>query len=327
MFLRSVLLGMALLVFLTLPYGSALAIVTGDRDSRKLIPETRYVDLSTVALAKGPQLASICSGTVVGLAHIITAAHCIYDEEAGALKEDITIVPGYHMALNHKPTNRYFIDQVYLLKNYVQDIGWNGRTTYSASKDIAIITVRGWEQFDADTIRIDLGDDTELSMRGHKFNIRGYTGGHNGTVADSQYYQQGFCTSQGQRNNYTAFEHDCDTSPGTSGMALVYDRSEDSPNLKSGKNVVLGIHTGASGAWSELNSAAFIRSDVLTEIKDKIFLWKNDELEQFLVMDYPYYTDSKSRYVGYQFRNNCALGPVDNYRAAMSVAVRYQLAA
>lgn len=281
-------------------------IITGRIDSRKMIPEKRYVDLSTVALARGAGLDSICSGTVVGLAHIITAAHCIYDEETLKIKKDITIVPGLHMGLNFKPTKRYFIDQVYLLSDYIKDITWNGATTYARSKDIAIITVRDWEEFDKDTIRIDIGDSSEIQMNGQKFNIRGYTGDKDGLLPNTQYYQDGFCYSKGQRYNYTAFMHDCDTSPGTSGMGLVFDRPKTSPNYKMGRNVVLGVHTGQAGSSSGMNSAAFIRKDVLDEIKNKVFLWKNNEIEKFQVFDYPKYTSTKTRYIGYQFRNNCS---------------------
>lgn len=280
-------------------------IITGGNDGRKLIPKNKYVDMSTVAITKGARLETVCSGTIIGISHIITAAHCVYDTKTQTIKDDLTIVPGFHMSGNYKPTSRFFISRYYILKNYMEDLSYNGYTTYGASKDIAIIQVKeftGQPYLDDVTIKIDIGDSSELKLKGMKFNVRGYSAGA-GETLDSQYYQKDLCESKGQRYNYTAMLHDCDTNEGTSGMGFVYDRPKDDPR---GKNVLLAVHTGGASSKG-LNTAAFIHKDVLKEIKDKILLFETKDLFHFEAFDAPKNT-SKGAYVGYQFRNNCSDG-------------------
>lgn len=275
-------------------------IVVNGTDDRKVISKNSLVDSATVAIAKGAGLYTVCTGTTIGLSHVITAAHCVYDSKKKELKKDLSIVPALHMAGAYKPAPRFFMKKVYILKNYIKDIGYNGYTTYAASKDIAIIQVRefkGQKYFSEYTKRLAMKDYTTVPQA-KEFSVIAYTGGGNNTKNNSQYVQHRGCRWLGKRYHYTAIKHDCDTTPSSSGMAMLAEFPDK-------RGYIVGIHTGSIDNASKLNSAAIFAPAVLKEIMEKVVLFKTDGLRHFQVFDAPKVTP-KGAYVGYQFRNNCS---------------------
>ncbi|NOD65810.1 MULTISPECIES: hypothetical protein [unclassified Ruegeria] len=158
-------------------------------------------------------------------------------------------------------------------------MGFNGYTSYAASKDIAVIQVREYEgntPFRDVSPALNVVDAKKIELSGAQFDIISYGMG-DGTKNGSQYYQtepdRTSCTYKGMRSHYTAFLHDCDTLPGQSGMALVVDKSQ-----------VVGIHTGSVDHMG-LNSAAMLTGEVLDEVRD-IAYFKYDALEHFKAYDW-----------------------------------------
>lgn len=274
-------------------------IVVNGNDDRRIMPKNSWVDTATVAIAKGAALDTVCTGTVIGLSHVITAAHCVYDTKTKKIKPDLTVVPALHMAGAHKPAPRFFLKKIYILKNYITDIGYNGYTSYAASKDIAILQVKEFKDhkyFEHYTKRLPIKDSTTI---GHikEFSVIAYTGGGNNTKSNSQYMQHRGCRSHGRNYHYTSIKHDCDTTAGSSGMAMLAEFPDK-------RGYIIGIHTGSSGS-SGMNSAALIPPDVLEEINNKVLLFKTSGLKKFQVFQAPPVT-TKGAYIGYQFRNNCS---------------------
>jgi V8-like Glu-specific endopeptidase len=277
------------------------AIITGDKDERRLVPQTKYVDSSTVAIVDSSN-STVCTGTTIGVSFIVTAAHCVYDIKSKQYKKGLTVIPGLHQSLNHKPFSRFHINRAFLLKDFVQDLNWNGYTTYAASKDMAILQLREFEGaqtfLDDASKAVEIGYADELDKRNEKFEVFSYTS-EVGKEKNSQYYQHGGCKSLGQNHNYTAILHDCDTGPSSSGMALVKNNE--------GKFKIMAIHSGGS---SDLNSAAYFPLKLKDEIS-RIISYNFDDLQNFTVEKF-----NDEPFFGFDLHNNCD--------TAMDVAVHYQ---
>ncbi|NOD65811.1 MULTISPECIES: serine protease [unclassified Ruegeria] len=96
-------------VFVTTP---SMAIIVG-KDNRKIIP-AEWFDRSTVAVMEGNHpLGVVCSGTTIGITHVITAAHCVYDAGTGQFKKNITLKPGLHTSNSELSVMRFHIKRVF----------------------------------------------------------------------------------------------------------------------------------------------------------------------------------------------------------------------
>lgn len=244
--------------------------IVGSKDDRKLMPDD-YVDPSTVAFVRNAD-DTICTGTTIGLSHVITAAHCVYDSNTKSIKTGITLIPGLHLAKTTNNPSRFFMKRIYIVEDYIKDVGFNGYTTYASSKDIAIIQVKEFEgndYFETKSPRVELGKPEDFDIRGEKIDMIAYHA-DDATKSGSQYYVNP-CYTQGKRNQYTAVYHDCDTMPSASGSSLVSDRK------------VYAIHTGKAGG-SIYNNAALLTHELLEDI-DKITLYETEGLKHFKVFE------------------------------------------
>lgn len=242
--------------------------IVGSKDSRKLMPNDS-VDAGTVALIRGPD-AVVCTGTSIGLSHVITAAHCVYDDEKKEFKKGITLIPGLHLAGSLKKGSRYFIKRIFIVEDYVKDVNWNGYTTFASSKDIAIIQVREFEgntYFSDESPKLSLGNPADFNHRGHKLDMIAYHSDDQ-TKGGSQYYILP-CFTQGKRRGVNAVLHDCDTAQGASGAALVGDKK------------IYAIHTGKAGGNIN-NTAAIITESILEDI-NKIIMYEKEGLKNFMI--------------------------------------------
>lgn len=276
------------------------AIVTGDKDERRLVPDVKYVDKSTVAFVNASNSA-ICTGTTVGVSFILTAAHCVFDVQTKELKKGITVIPALHQSHNHKPYSRFHIKRAFLLEHFVKDVGFNGYTPFAAARDLAIVQLREWNE--STTYLSDVSSPVEIAYSNsvnpndEKFEVISYTA-ESGLKKNSQYYQHGGCSAKGRRGAYPAFYHDCDTGPGSSGMALV--------KTNGGKFQIAGIHTG--GAADE-NSAAMLTPELKSDV-EKILSYQFDNLQHFEAHDL-----RAAPFFGFDLKNNCS--------SAMEIAVYY----
>ncbi len=281
-------------LFLSFP---ALALTVGT-DDRKVLP-AEEIDPSTVAFVFGRKDVVTCTGTTIGLAHIITAAQCIFDYERGVLKSGITVIPGLHTYGDKRLTRRFHIKRAFVLRDFIEEVHFHGFSSYAASKDIAIVQVREFEgntRFSELSPDMDVGDGTQINFEGQVFQVIGYAGGE-GDIEGSQYYQPSLCQSLGKHNHLSAISHDCDTSVGSAGIGMVIN-----------KNTLVGIHTGGA-AGGAVNSAALLTTDVLAEIK-RIIRFEYDDLELFRLLGW-----SDPSYGRLRLRNSC--------RKDIQVALRY----
>lgn len=245
-------------------------VVVGTKDDRHIMPNSQ-VNPTIVAFVTGADHL-VCTGTTIGLSHVITAAHCVYDEEKKELKKNITLIPGLHLAGNIKKGSRYFMKRIFIIKDYIEDTGYNGYTSYASSKDIAIIQVQEFKEnkyFSDESPKAYFGDIENFQVRGEKLGMIGYHHDDK-TERGSQYYTQE-CYSYGRRHQYTAFYHNCDTAEGSSGSAIISNGE------------IVGIHTGKAGG-SVNNSAAMITTSILEDI-DKITLYETAGLKNFKVYE------------------------------------------
>lgn len=277
------------------------AIVAGEKDERRLVPEVKYVDSSTVAIVDSSN-STVCTGTTVGPSFIITAAHCVYDIKSKQYKKGLTVIPALHQTLGYKPYSRFHMKRAFLLNDFIKDLGWNGYTPFAAAKDIAIIQLREFEgnrNYLSDISKaVQIGYGDELDKNNETFEVFSYTS-EAGKEMNSQYYQHGGCKAFGQRLQYSAIFHNCDTGPSSSGMALV--------KTKGGNFKILAIHSGGS---DNVNSAAFLPSNLKSDI-EKILSYDFENLEKFSMEDLkdePFY--------GFDLKNKCS--------SPMEVAVHYE---
>ena len=70
-------------------------------------------DRSLVAIVSGIDRV-VCSGTVIGPRHVLTAASCVIDPETGAPFEDRQIMPRIDLDDGYIPAGRRFVQRVYL---------------------------------------------------------------------------------------------------------------------------------------------------------------------------------------------------------------------
>lgn len=254
-------------------------------DDRKLIP-SGHVDHSTVAIVKGAD-STVCTGTTIGLSHVLTAAHCLYDTRKKELKKDLSVIPGLHMAKGYIGGSRFFIERVYILKTYLEEINYNGFNDYSSSKDIAVIQVKEYQGnkfFSEQSPKIEIGDINDFRYEGFKLDMIAYH-----SRASSQKSSQYFineCYTTGRNYHYTGFTHDCDITKGSSGTGII--ANQKIYGVQSAENQTRGHNLGA-----------LITFDLLEDLR-KIQLYKTEGLEKFEVFDF----DSPT-YSSVSVENNC----------------------
>lgn len=261
-------------------------IVSQNQDKRKIVPDG-HIDGSTVAIMSGNS--TVCTGTTIGDSFVITAAHCVFDNQTLQFKKNLTLAPGLHLAMGQKPASRFPMKKIFIVDEYIKDIEMNGYTTFAASQDIALIQVKeyaGVESFSQHSPKLRLGLTEDISIGRTKFSTIAYTDS-SGLEHDSQYFQNE-CYSKGKRDYYNAFFHDCDTGPASSGMALMSPADQR----------IYGIHTGGVNSRS-LNSAAFITRSLKEEI-DRIISGSQSGLEIFRKVDV-----NEKDFYGVDLKNNC----------------------
>ena len=174
---------------------------------------------------------SSCSATLIGPKTILTAAHCLYNHDAGGWLEDFFFVPGLNgMTANDAPFGGYEYETAYIVEGYITN--YQGYYGSVVPWDLGIVTLKdpigdhvGWMAYNHYT---ELGDFTA--------NIVGYPGDK---PAGTQW--RATCNVLAENIGDDYFQYDCDTFPGSSGSAVY---ALDGNNQR----VIVGVNVAESPA-------------------------------------------------------------------------------
>jgi V8-like Glu-specific endopeptidase len=202
-------------------------------DDRTQIANTKVYPFSSIGYIESKDLKGnyeSCSGTLIGPSTVLTAAHCLYNHEAGGWQDGMIFVPGLNGATaNDAPFGVYEFEDAYVVQGFIDN--YQGFYGSVLPWDIGIITLKqpvgdnlGW---------IGYANYDELGA--FKANIVGYPGDKPmGTMWRTS------CDVLAENIGDGYFQYDCDTYPGSSGSS-VYSYDQDRK-----ERVVVGVNVAES---------------------------------------------------------------------------------
>lgn len=221
-------------------------------DDRIQIANTKVYPFSAIGYlesknSKGEY--SSCSATLIGPSTVLTAAHCLYNHDAGGWMDNFFFVPGLNGATaNDAPFGGYEYADAYVVQGFIDN--YQGYYGSVLPWDLGIITLKqpvgqnlGWLGYNH---YANLGDFTA--------NIVGYPGDKpGGTMWRST------CNVLAENVGEDYLQYDCDTFPGSSGSAVyAYDEGAKA-------RVVVGVNVAES---TDANTAVRINAAYLEWINN-----------------------------------------------------------
>jgi len=225
--------------------------VFGD-DDRIQIANTKIYPFSAIGYLESKDLKGqyeSCSATLIGPSTVLTAAHCLYNHDAGGWQDEIFFVPGLNgSTANDAPYGGYEYQDAYVVQGYIDN--YQGFYGSVLPWDIGIVTLKqpvgqnlgwlGYANYD------NLGDFTA--------NIVGYPGDK---PAGTMWRATCNVLSENVGDGY--FQYDCDTFPGSSGSAVyAYDEGQKA-------RVVVGVNVAES---EDANTAVRVNAAYLEWINN-----------------------------------------------------------
>jgi len=192
------------------------AIIVGNSDDRREM--TNYDPSIVSIMAKGGS--TVCSATVIGPHHVITAAHCLYDQKTDSYRRERYVVPAFNSSASTKPHQRFFIDNIYIPHLYVELAkGSESIPSQALIHDIAIIEVKdtyGNVPFADQTYSASIeAFDQDYHLENQSLALKAY---HGDLKESTPYEQEGCAFKIVYRDDLIG--HTCDIFKGSSGASL-----------------------------------------------------------------------------------------------------------
>ncbi len=293
--------------------------IIDDDYSRYQITESSVTSRRTGALVVKfphyePDEQNNCTATYIGSNMLITAAHCVYSRQSG-YPTSVEFYPE-RLDINTTKWGVEFIDKIYLMSGYKKMID-RGEAHFRSRWDYDIALLRVYNHGgDRDNLQ-----NNNVGWNAHFFYSDKYEniqrGAYNIWSVDIYSYpgdkdlytlwHQDDC--QMQRISDLAYRHDCDTSSGSSGAALLTPHPRFTP--ERGEMYITAIHTGFSDIEGT-NYAARITKErwrTIKDIADKKQSISNPEMFATTEID-------PAPYTSLEFRNEC--------HRSVYLAYRYQ---
>jgi glutamyl endopeptidase len=232
-----------LLATLTITSAYAQEKIVIDQDTRVRVTAQNYrrlhdsIGLLYIDTGKSQGL---CTGTVIGINHVVTAAHCVVDK--GQLVKKVIFVPGLNEDLSKKkfPFGTFTASKLHVLKAYM--------TNPMTVNDLAVIAFN--ENLPVAPLQIAVSPEANnLPLI-----ITGYPGDKpNGTMWEGKGTRDRF-------NSMTPLAHNVDTAAGQSGSAV--------RTPMKGTEVIIGIHSaGNKMNGKSFNTAYFFSAESVRQIR------------------------------------------------------------
>jgi len=229
------------------------------------------------------KVTSGCSGTLITAKHVLTAAHCLYDNKTQKFSSGHNFIPGA-VKKGDYPFGAYNWSKAYLLKELV-DLPEN-----NVSLDYAIIELdREVSSYGPKLIELLNTEKTNI-YEFQSTSINGYPG----EKATNTLWKDKCSSKNINEDNLTFI---CDSTKGMSGSGILYHKGE--------KNYLVAVNSGGMTInYSDGNTRVFNQGAKITnKVYEQITKWTNNDYG-----DETHVLENKSDYFQFKIITNCKEG-------------------